>query len=86
MQATTTSSAAGSRLVPVTKLEERRGKGRHDGQHRDRDPRRGLFLGMQELLRRRDGVISTRVGYTGGDPRIYDARRGRKDGTPPPFL
>ena len=26
----------------------------------------GCFLGMQELLRDRDGVISTRVGYTGG--------------------
>jgi peptide-methionine (S)-S-oxide reductase len=23
----------------------------------------GCFWGMQELLRRRDGVISTRVGY-----------------------
>jgi peptide-methionine (S)-S-oxide reductase len=27
----------------------------------------GCFLGVQELLRRRDGVISTRVGYTGGE-------------------
>jgi len=27
----------------------------------------GCFCGMQELLRHRDGVISTRVGYTGGD-------------------
>jgi peptide-methionine (S)-S-oxide reductase len=26
----------------------------------------GCFWGMQELLRRREGVISTRVGYTGG--------------------
>ena len=26
----------------------------------------GCFWGMQELLRHRDGVISTRVGYTGG--------------------
>jgi peptide-methionine (S)-S-oxide reductase len=27
----------------------------------------GCFLGMQSLLRRYPGVISTRVGYTGGD-------------------
>ena len=27
----------------------------------------GCFWGMQDLLRRYKGVISTRVGYTGGD-------------------
>jgi len=27
----------------------------------------GCFWGMQDLIRRRDGVVSTRVGYTGGN-------------------
>ena len=27
----------------------------------------GCFWGMQDLIRYRDGVVSTRVGYTGGD-------------------
>ena len=27
----------------------------------------GCFWGMQYLIRRRDGVLSTRVGYTGGE-------------------
>jgi peptide-methionine (S)-S-oxide reductase len=27
----------------------------------------GCFWGMQDLIRRREGVISTRVGYSGGD-------------------
>ncbi|HHL32315.1 MAG TPA: peptide-methionine (S)-S-oxide reductase [Oceanospirillales bacterium] len=27
----------------------------------------GCFWGMQDLIRRLDGVVSTRVGYTGGD-------------------
>ena len=29
----------------------------------------GCFWGAQDLLRRRDGVLSTRVGYTGGSVR-----------------
>lgn len=27
----------------------------------------GCFWGMQDLIRRRPGIVSTRVGYTGGD-------------------
>jgi peptide-methionine (S)-S-oxide reductase len=27
----------------------------------------GCFWGMQDLIRRLRGVLSTRVGYTGGD-------------------
>ena len=29
----------------------------------------GCFWGVQELIRREDGVLSTRVGYTGGEIR-----------------
>jgi peptide-methionine (S)-S-oxide reductase len=35
----------------------------------------GCFWGMQDLFRRYDGVISTRVGYTGGDVRNATYRK-----------
>src|SRR3954471_16762155 len=41
----------------------------------------GCFWGVQELLRHRDGVISTRVGYTGGenDPPTYRNHPGHAE-------
>ncbi|MGW4807438.1 peptide-methionine (S)-S-oxide reductase MsrA [Kitasatospora sp. NPDC004272] len=38
----------------------------------------GCFWGMQELLRSRPGIVSTRVGYTGGT--LPDATYRRHDG------
>ena len=41
----------------------------------------GCFWGMQDLLRRRKGVLSTRVGYTGGQVRnaTYRNHRGHAE-------
>jgi peptide-methionine (S)-S-oxide reductase len=37
----------------------------------------GCFWGMQDLIRRHDGVISTRVSYTGGDVPERDVSQPR---------
>ena len=48
----------------------------------------GCFWGVQELLRQREGVISTRVGYTGGsnDHPTYRNHPGHAEDEMPLFV
>ena len=41
----------------------------------------GCFWGMQDLIRKRPGVLSTRVGYTGGEVEnaTYQNHRGHAE-------
>ncbi|MFU8780579.1 MAG: bifunctional methionine sulfoxide reductase B/A protein [Kiritimatiellia bacterium] len=69
-------NSAGLRFVPLAEMEAL-GYGAHLGRFRDAGvpiPETetailagGCFWGMQEILRELDGVISTRVGYCGGN-------------------
>ena len=40
----------------------------------------GCFWGAQDLIRRQDGVLSTRVGYTGGTNAHEEEVRSGQDG------
>jgi hypothetical protein len=50
-----------------TRLQHDFGGSSDERQHRDLDPRRKLLLGPAGTAAPRDGAISTRVGYTGGE-------------------
>jgi len=79
-------NSASLRFVPVDKLEEE-GLGSYlplfgkkpTGTRRLATLAGGCFWGMQELLRKLPGVVTTKVGYTGGrlaDPTYAEVSRG----------
>lgn len=78
-------NSASLRFVPVADLEKE-GYGAYLGLFGRGDGSEvatlagGCFWGMEELIRQQPGVISTRVGYTGGitlSPRYEDVKTGR---------
>ncbi len=90
-------NSAALRFVPAEKLEEE-GYGRYknlfpssDGQPRADEHREvatlagGCFWGMEEILRQIPGVVSTRVGYTGGTtkhpkyPEVHEGATGHAE-------
>lgn len=84
-------NSASLRFIPVDKLEAE-GYGKYlslFGQAPSKEPERqevevatlagGCFWGMEEILRKIPGVVSTRVGYTGGklaNPKYEDTHDG----------
>nr|WP_320134021.1 bifunctional methionine sulfoxide reductase B/A protein [uncultured Holophaga sp.] len=80
-------NSASLRFIPVEQLEQEGYRGYLPLFRKDLDYEvalfaGGCFWGMQELLRGQPGVLSTRVGYTGGetpDP-VYEAVKTGKTG------